>query len=99
MVGEKPESVGLPIEWHIPEDLESKYATNLVIQNTPNEFILSFFETRPPLLLGTKEEQATKLKEMESVRATCISRIVVAPERMNEFVKIIQESLEKFRRT
>jgi hypothetical protein len=39
----------LPIEWHVPDDLVTRYANNLLIQHTEHEFILSFFEILPPL--------------------------------------------------
>lgn len=90
----KLKPVNLPIDWYIPEDMETKFATNLVVQWTDKEFILSFFETFPPFLFGTMEEQQAKIKELKSAHAKCVVRIVVLPERMNEFVKILQDGLE-----
>ena len=43
----KTEETKLPIEWYIAEDLKSQYATNIVIQHTDQEFLISFFE--PPI--------------------------------------------------
>jgi hypothetical protein len=34
----------LPIEWHVPDELVTRYANNLLVQHTEHEFILSFFE-------------------------------------------------------
>jgi len=54
---------GLPIKWQIPEDLISRYATNLVVQHTEHEFTISFFEAEPPILLGTPEDSTLAIQE------------------------------------
>lgn len=86
----------LPIEWHVPENAVSRYATNLTVQHTDHEFIISFFEIDPPLLVGSAEENAKKLKELEAVRAELIARIIVAPGRMPEFIRVLQENLARY---
>jgi hypothetical protein len=93
------ESHELPIEWYIPDDMVSQYATNMLVQTNPHEFIISFFQLYPPPLLGSPEEQKAKLEAMTSVRATCISRVIVAAERMPEFVKVLQETLTRYSST
>ena len=91
----KDQIIDLPIEWIIPDELENKYATNLVIQNTNNEYILSFFEIYPPMVLGTPEYQLEQYKKMKTVPAKCVARIIVSPSNMNDFSKIIQEHINK----
>ncbi|MCZ7569916.1 MAG: DUF3467 domain-containing protein [Ardenticatenaceae bacterium] len=85
-----------PIEWHVSEHVISRYATNLVVQHTQNEFIISFFEVRPPLVLGTPEEVREQLNQMKSVRAECVGRIIVAAEKMPDFVRVLQANLETY---
>ena len=63
-----PNKLELPIEWHLPDQIVSRYATNMVVQFTENEFIVSFFETVPPLLLGSPDAIKEKVKEIKSVR-------------------------------
>jgi hypothetical protein len=96
MAEERPESRRVPIEWRIPERLISQYATNFVVQRSEHEFIIFFFELRPPLVLGSPEEQMAALEKIPSVPAECIARIVVAAERLPEFVKVLQAQLEQF---
>jgi hypothetical protein len=86
----------LPIEWHVPEGTVSRYATNLTVQHTDHEFIISFYEIDPPLLLGSAEENAAKLKELEAVQAELVARIIVAPRRMPEFIRVLQENLDHY---
>ena len=89
----------LPIEWHIPEGLVSRYVSNLVVQHTEHEFIISFFEILPPLVLGTPEEQQAKLTRMNAIPAECVARIIVSAEQMPTFVQVMQTTLEKYRST
>jgi hypothetical protein len=89
----------LPVEWYIPDDMVSQYATNMLVQMNPHEFIISFFQLYPPPVLGSPEEQKAKLAAMTSVRATCVSRVIVAAERMPEFVRVLQETLARYTST
>jgi hypothetical protein len=100
-MAEDPSAVNheLPIEWSIPGDMVGQYATNMLVQMNPHEFIISFFQLYPPPVLGSPEEQKAKLAEMTSVQATCISRVIVAAERMPEFVRVLQETLARYTST
>ncbi len=37
------------------------------------------------------------IKKLESVRAECIARIVIAPDRMEKFVEVLQKQLKMFK--
>jgi len=91
------EPILIPVEWHVPDDLASHYATNLVVQHTEHEFNIFFYEIRPPLLIGSPEEVREGLEKVELVRANCVAHIIVAPDRMPEFVQVLQTSLERYR--
>src|SRR5947207_3066298 len=69
--------IQIPVDWHVPEDFPSPYASNMFAQAGEYEIVLSFFQTKLPLLTGTPEENKAKLEELESVRAECVSRIIV----------------------
>ena len=96
MVGQEPEGRPLPVEWHSSENIVSRYATNMVVQHSDQEFIISFFEARPPLVLGKPEEIETTLSQIKSVRADCVARIIVSAGRMPEFVKVLQDTLANY---
>jgi hypothetical protein len=86
----------LPLEFHVPEGIVSRHATNLVVQHTEHEFLISFYEAQPPLLLGTAEENRAALEHMGEVRATCVARVVMAAGRMPEFVRVLQDNLATY---
>lgn len=86
----------VPIEWDVPDDIPSFYATNIVIQHTEREFILYLFQFWPPLLMGTDEEKQAQAEKIEAVRAKAIARVVLAPDTMFRAVAVMQENLNKF---
>lgn len=93
---EKVKQVELPIEWNVPDNIVSRYATNLTIQRTENEYIISFFEIKQPIILGDPEKIVEKLKALKSVQAECVARIVVAANKMPSFVKALETSAKRY---
>jgi hypothetical protein len=83
----------LPIIWHVDGTIVSKHATNLVIQSNPHEFVLSFFEAIPPIVLGSPAQVQEQISKMKGLEAECVARIIVAPGRFKEFVQILNNAL------
>lgn len=96
MVKRGPEGRALPLEWLVDEDTPCRYATNLVVQHTEHEFTISFFRASPPILLGSVDEIKEQLKNVQSIPAQCVARVVVAGSRMPEFVQVLQDNLETY---
>jgi hypothetical protein len=89
---EQPQELELPIEWYVPESVSSQYVTNMIVQYTEHEFVISFFDTKPPLIIGVPSKEA--LQNLKSIRAECVARIIVSPDRMPGFVNALQTNLE-----
>jgi hypothetical protein len=89
------EGIGVPVEWHYPEGLIGRYSNNIVVQFGENECHISFFEIRPPLIFGSPEEMKEQAKKLKSVRAECVSRIIIAKAFVPQILKAIQETWEK----
>ena len=87
--------VPLPLEY-LRDDAVAQYATNMVVQHTEHEFILSFYQAHSPIIIGTPEERQRQLEEIDSVQATCVGRVVIAPERMREFLSVMQANYTTF---
>jgi len=85
----------LPIDWHVPDDVLVRYASNMVVQRLENEYLISFFEVRPPIFLGTPEQIIQQANNLVSIRANCIAQIYVAANKMPEFAKVFQQHLEQ----
>lgn len=83
----------IPIDWQVPEDLSVFFTNNMTIQHTGHEFILTFYQVTPPLLLGPLAEQ--RLEQMEEVPAVAVARVAVSAGRLPDFIKAMQENLER----
>lgn len=92
---EEPGALAVPIEWQIPDDMIPRYATNFVVQSTGHEFVISFFEVRPPFLLGAPEDRKARLEELGSVPARCVAQIVLSPTRMAELIRLLNTQFEQ----
>lgn len=83
----------IPIRWHVPDNLISKYATNIIVQVSENEFVISFFELPPPLILNPAED----LPKLDSVTAQCVARIIVANNKMPEFLDVLTRQVAAYK--
>jgi hypothetical protein len=90
-------NITLPVDWHVSENIQSRYATNMVSQPIQHEFVISFFEAQPPILVGTPEENKMRFQELGAIRAECVARIIVAAERLPEFIEVLQTTLATYR--
>jgi Protein of unknown function (DUF3467) len=90
-------NITLPIEWHVPDSIQSRYATNVVVQPGQYEFILSFFETQLPIFMGQPEENRAKLEQIGAVQAVCVGRIIVAAEQLPGIIDALQTVLDAYR--
>lgn len=81
----------IPVNWTFPVDLVSGYATNMLVQSGESELYVSFFEVPPPILFGPEDS-----KNLESVNAECIARIIISPDRMGNFIEVLQQQLKNF---
>ncbi len=73
--------------FNIPEEAMGHYATNMLVQRSEHEYILTFFEAKAPVILDPSQPFPTQ------VRADYVCRIIVAAGRMPDFVEVLQRSL------
>ena len=91
----KREGVILQVEWNIPDDIVARYATNMLVQRGENEYYISFFETKPPVLLGTPEQINKKVEGIKSLQANCVAQVIIAAEKLPSFIEALQDMLKK----
>jgi hypothetical protein len=76
--------------------VRTAYATNMMVQSTDNEFILTFFEASPPLIVGnTPDERRAAAAQIEAVDAIEVARVVIAPGRMQNFIDLLKQQVER----
>jgi hypothetical protein len=62
----------------------------MLIQNIDNEFKISFFEIKPPIVLGPSDPHP------KEVRAECVASIIVTSDRLPKFIDALQKHLDKY---
>lgn len=86
------------INYHFPEDLNTYFVENIIAQHQPGFFILSFFETfLPPIVGETPEDREKALEKLKEVDAKCVARLVVTPEKMNDIIEVLIENFDAYR--
>jgi hypothetical protein len=90
------QQITIPLEWHVPDHISSRYADNVIVQPRKHDIIISFFESQPPLLGGTPEQNRAFLETLSSIRAECIGKIVVVPELLPDIIKALQRGYEGY---
>ena len=93
---EQSDEVTLRVDWIFPENIQNRYANNVLVQIGPHEFVISFFEMQLPTLFGNPEDNKAKFKEMGEIRADCVSKIIVPPELVQGLIDALQTELDKF---
>ena len=87
---------GTKVEWNIPPHIQPVYARLVAAQADEHEITISFFDPRSPVLVGTPEEVRKQALTIETVRADCVARVVVAAERLPGIIQVLQTSLDNY---
>ncbi len=76
--------------------VRTAYATNMMIQATNSEFIVTFFEARPPMIVGsTPDERRKAAAQLEAVDAVEVARVIIAPDRMQTFIDLLTQQIQR----
>jgi hypothetical protein len=92
---QKQIGVPIPLEWHVPDDLIARYATNMTVQRLDNEYLISFFEVKPPIFIGEPDVIMEKLKDMKSIKAKCVAQVFVSAEKLPGFINALETALQR----
>jgi hypothetical protein len=88
--------VTLPIDWHVPDTVQSRYVNNVIVQPGKHEIVIFFFETQVPPFAGPPQEYGRYLQRQGTIRAECVGKMVVDPELMPEIIKAMQAGLDGY---
>ncbi len=89
-------AVTIPVEWYVPDSIQSRYASNVFVQGGQYEITLSFFETRLPILTGTPEENEAAIKKLGAIRAECVARVIIDPELVPKLIEALQKGMDGY---
>jgi Protein of unknown function (DUF3467) len=80
----------IPIEFVIPEGFGLLYSDTAFVQNTENEFVVSFFQGGHPPIKSREEAE-----KIEAVKAYCVARIVMSPVQVRKLTAALVENIER----
>ncbi len=80
----------VPLKFIISPTIITRFASNMVIQTFENEFKISFFEVKPEIRLDPSE------KIPDEVLADCVASIIVAANKLQAFIDILQKQVNKY---
>ena len=95
MAEEEGVEVALPLVWLDPDSVEILFVNQLIVQRQRGEFVLTFGQQTPPVLMGTKEEQIEQAKQIPFIPIRVAVRLGTTVERVGEFVRVLQSLLER----
>lgn len=81
------QSKWVPIKFNVPDNIITRFTTNMTVQIIGNEFKISFFEQFPPIIL--QDEQPPK-----EIQANCVASVIVTADRLPKFIKALQDQLD-----
>ena len=80
-----------------PENLETKFANQIIVQSQPDYFILSFFEAMlPPIYGETEEERKAQFEKIKAIDSKCVGKFVITPQKINELVDILKAQVKNY---
>ncbi len=84
----------IEIEWEVPSShMPTHYASHLVVQGTEQQtFVLSFYELRYPVLVGTPDEVKSAASRIRHVPAVCVARVAVEASELPKMIQALQET-------
>lgn len=84
------ESTWVALTYNIPDNIITRFATNMTVQIIENEFKVSFFEQFHPIRLSA---DAPPPKE---IQAKCVGSVIITADRLPKFIKALQDQLNKY---
>jgi hypothetical protein len=92
-----PTTQDATVQFNFPEATPTYYGRLFAAQADQHEIVLSFFDPRLPVLTGSSQEVLQQAQGITSVRADCVARVVILPERVSELISVLQTALTTHR--
>ncbi|MFZ3136670.1 MAG: hypothetical protein WA126_04660 [Thermodesulfovibrionales bacterium] len=80
----------VPIKWHVPDTIITRFASNMTIQPLEYEFKVSFFETKPEIRTDSNAPLPTE------VRADCVASVIINIAKMPGFIAALQKQMDAY---
>jgi hypothetical protein len=92
------EILEIPVIWVGAEDAPVTASNQFVSSFEPEQFVLTFGNATPPIIVGTDEQKQEQLKRLGYVPIRTLARFSLTPHRLEELIAILAENLENYRK-
>jgi hypothetical protein len=86
----------IPVTWENVEGVPVFFANQYVCQFNQDEFILTFGQMTPPMLLGDEQDRAEQLQRLEYVPVKPLARMAFTYSRLVELINVLQANREQY---
>jgi hypothetical protein len=93
---EQNEGRHVPLSWENVEDVPVFFSNQYVCQYNQDEFILTFGQMTPPMLLGELQDRAEQLRRIEYVPVKPLTRVAFTYTRLVELINVLQINREQY---
>jgi hypothetical protein len=91
------EGIALPFFFIGTEDVPIQLSNLQAVQHVQQEFIITFAQFAPPLVMGTPEEQREQVKAKPYLAVKTLARLAMSPERVLSLIKALQENYDNWK--
>ena len=91
------EQIELPLFFIGSEDVPIVLSNLQVIQHVQQEFIITFGQFSPPIVLGSPEEQMEQAKSKQYLPVKTVARVAMSPQRVADLIRALQENLNTWK--
>jgi hypothetical protein len=101
MADDDVQQVQVPVVWTGAEEVPILFANAFIAQVDVDlgAHILTVGQLSPPALVGTPDEIAEQVEELEFVTVKIIARIAFTSEKMPELISVLQANVDQRERT
>ncbi len=79
----------IPVKWHMPDNIITRYASNIVVQTIETEFKISFFELKPEIRLQGEPP-------LQEISADCVASVILTADTLQKLIGLLQQQLELY---
>lgn len=91
-----PEVINLPIIWVGVDEEPIQFVNQMVSQFQENEFILTFGQLAPPMIVGPPDVQREQVQTLSFVPVRPVVRVAMTADRMRQLVDVLSGNLATY---
>lgn len=96
MAANPPKNKQVSVTWVGAEEIPLQFANAFLGMVQPGEIYLNIGSVVPPVIQGTPEERKAQVNAIDYVLAKPIARLAFTPARLDEMIKILQETKRNY---